>query len=77
LTTIAGRKTEEGWSIYKEDELGITNDGGGALRVVLFSLSHFLKTLPFVRLIAIAVGPRSVGVFLMLIHVQVSDALKT
>ncbi|KAJ7932600.1 hypothetical protein B0H13DRAFT_1956137 [Mycena leptocephala] len=22
------RKTEEGWSIYKEDELGITNDGG-------------------------------------------------
>ncbi|KAJ6574909.1 hypothetical protein B0H19DRAFT_618596 [Mycena capillaripes] len=22
------RKTEEGWSIYKEDELGISNDGG-------------------------------------------------
>ncbi|KAJ7431826.1 hypothetical protein B0H11DRAFT_1941227 [Mycena galericulata] len=23
------RKTEEGWSIYKEDELGIGDDGGG------------------------------------------------
>ncbi|EEB97719.1 hypothetical protein MPER_02907 [Moniliophthora perniciosa FA553] len=23
------RKTDEGWSIYKEDELGINNEGGG------------------------------------------------
>lgn len=25
-----GRKTEEGWAIYKEDELGIHDKGGGA-----------------------------------------------
>lgn len=24
-----GRKTEEGWNIYKEDELGISHEGGG------------------------------------------------
>lgn len=28
---FAGRKTTEGWSIYKEDELGIHNEGGGKL----------------------------------------------
>ena len=26
---FSGRKTEEGWSIYKEDELGIRDKGGG------------------------------------------------
>lgn len=30
LTIVTGRQTEEGWSVYKEDELGITNEGGGA-----------------------------------------------
>ncbi|KAJ7492816.1 hypothetical protein FB451DRAFT_1219654 [Mycena latifolia] len=28
----SGRKTEEGWSIYKEDELGIGDEGGGEPR---------------------------------------------
>lgn len=28
---FTGRKTTEGWSIYKEDELGIHNEGGGKL----------------------------------------------
>lgn len=27
---LVGRTTEEGFSIYKEDELGITEQGGGA-----------------------------------------------
>lgn len=31
LTTLPGRKTEEGWNVYKEDELGITAHGGGKL----------------------------------------------
>lgn len=24
-----GKRTEEGWAVYREDELGITNEGGG------------------------------------------------
>ncbi|KAF9569711.1 hypothetical protein CPC08DRAFT_745598 [Agrocybe pediades] len=28
------RKTEEGWSVYKEDELGINDEGGGKLLYV-------------------------------------------
>ena len=30
----AGRTTEEGWLIYKEAELGIREDGGGAFTVL-------------------------------------------
>ena len=29
LHVSIGRKTEEGWSVYKEDELGLNNKGGG------------------------------------------------
>ncbi|KAG6842539.1 hypothetical protein C0991_000065 [Blastosporella zonata] len=33
------KMTEEGWTIYKEDELGIRDDGGGKHNVYLF-FSH-------------------------------------
>lgn len=29
LTIVSGRKTEEGWNIYKADELGLNDEGGG------------------------------------------------
>lgn len=29
---FVGRQTEEGFMIYKEDELGIRDEGGGELR---------------------------------------------
>lgn len=29
LYVSIGRKTEEGWSVYKEDELGLNGGGGG------------------------------------------------
>lgn len=31
LIGLTGRRTEEGWTIYKEDELGLGNEGGGRL----------------------------------------------
>ena len=41
LTTLPGRKTEEGWNVYKEDELGITAHGGGKLNLLpSFSLCY-------------------------------------
>jgi len=41
LTILLGRKTEEGWNVYKEDELGITAHGGGKLNLLLlFSLFY-------------------------------------
>lgn len=37
-----GRTTDEGWSIYKEDELGIRDDGGGKQTLVPHVVdSHF------------------------------------
>ncbi|KAJ7225718.1 hypothetical protein GGX14DRAFT_640568, partial [Mycena pura] len=33
------RKTEEGWSIYKEDELGINDVGGGTLYFPMLSIA--------------------------------------
>jgi hypothetical protein len=32
LTLYAGKKTEEGWAVFKEDELGISAEAGGASR---------------------------------------------
>jgi hypothetical protein len=32
LTFYAGKKTEEGWAVFKEDELGISAEAGGASR---------------------------------------------
>lgn len=29
LTCCLGRKTEEGWNVYKADELGLNDEGGG------------------------------------------------
>lgn len=29
LYVSTGRKTDEGWSVYKEAELGLNNNGGG------------------------------------------------
>ncbi|KAF9044864.1 hypothetical protein BDZ89DRAFT_1155653 [Hymenopellis radicata] len=36
------RTTEEGWSIYKEDELGMSKEGGGAykMRLMVYLLRH-------------------------------------
>lgn len=36
IASTTGSKTEEGYVIYREDELGISNEGGG-------SLSHFCQ----------------------------------
>ncbi|KAI6133203.1 hypothetical protein EDD16DRAFT_1734744 [Pisolithus croceorrhizus] len=44
--TGSRRKTEEGYSVYKEDELGIGNEGGGA---PLQSSASRLITLPKTR----------------------------
>ncbi|KAJ7783565.1 hypothetical protein DFH07DRAFT_1054787 [Mycena maculata] len=64
------RKTEEGWSIYKEDELGIGDDGGGVLHMPFFSLPHVLQTHLFVHLIVTAVSSVLVP-FFWLTHIQV------
>jgi hypothetical protein len=32
ITLLLGQKTDDGYNIYKEDELGISNTGGGMLR---------------------------------------------
>ena len=53
-----GRKTVDGFNIYKEDELGISTTGGGdhLVQSLLVLLSEFpVQTLRFVRLIANAV----------------------
>lgn len=39
---VTGRKTEEGFSIFKEDELGIGDEGGGVDVIVnLHFVTHF------------------------------------
>ncbi|KAG8219928.1 hypothetical protein J3R82DRAFT_926 [Butyriboletus roseoflavus] len=54
-----GRKTVDGYNIYKEDELGISTTGGGhhltQSLLTLFSI-HLVQTPLFVRLIANAVS---------------------
>jgi hypothetical protein len=41
MTTLnPGRRTEEGYAIYKEDELGINNEGGGQLAQLSFALTN-------------------------------------
>ncbi len=43
LTNLTGRQTEEGWAIYKEEELGLSNEGGGRLglhSIVIQKNSH-------------------------------------
>jgi len=37
LTVFSGRTTEEGFAIYKEHELGISNQGGGKIHLHLLS----------------------------------------
>ncbi|KAG1716557.1 hypothetical protein ID866_609 [Astraeus odoratus] len=51
------RKTEEGYNIYKEDELRIGNEGGGTLARTLRDslLFNYLQIRHFARLIAIVV----------------------
>ena len=59
LTCLLGRKTEEGFSIYKEDELGITDQGGGQYyAAMLYHRAHAsLSQIPHcVLLIANAVS---------------------
>jgi len=54
--TLQGRKTEEGWLVYKEDELGIGDEGGGKLVCVFcFLLFTAFQTLRYVPLIVNAV----------------------
>ncbi|TFK30590.1 hypothetical protein FA15DRAFT_662588 [Coprinopsis marcescibilis] len=56
--TGSRRTTEEGWSVYKEDELGISHEGGGKPTAAhFFLLFTFLspQTLRCVRLIVTAV----------------------
>ncbi|KAJ7071220.1 hypothetical protein C8F01DRAFT_1109573 [Mycena amicta] len=43
------RKTEEGWSIYKEDELGINDEGGGTALLATLVLSLILKIPRYAR----------------------------
>lgn len=43
LIYAEGRKTEEGWTVYKEDELGISGEGGGKLLYVPTTF-HFTST---------------------------------
>ena len=51
-----GRQTEEGWSIYKEDELGMSNEGGGETpRCCSSSDAHNSQILHCVHLIVNAV----------------------
>ncbi|KAG6836812.1 hypothetical protein H0H93_002834 [Arthromyces matolae] len=51
------RTTEEGWTIYKEDELGIREDGGGKLDIhpVFSPFTFWTQTPPCVHLTAIVV----------------------
>lgn len=63
LFSITGKKTEEGWSVYKEDELGIRDEGGGKLIMILFTLWRkycLPQKLPFVRSIVNAVSLLSI-----------------
>ena len=57
-----GRKTEEGFAIYKEDELGISNTGGGKRSFLAVldsqSCSSCLQTRRYVRSTVIAVSQR-------------------
>lgn len=58
LIPSRGRKTEEGFSIFKEDELGIGDEGGGEtdfLVRILSSPIYYLQTRRCVRLIVNAV----------------------
>ncbi|KAF8922396.1 hypothetical protein CPB85DRAFT_1427706 [Mucidula mucida] len=54
------RTTEEGWSIYKEDELGMSKEGGGTfkMRLMVYLLSR-TQILRCVLLIVIAVSEYS------------------
>ena len=58
LTFAIGKKTEEGWDIYKEDELGISQEGGGELEGLChrYTTYSFEQTRQIVRLIVIAVS---------------------
>ncbi|PPQ89411.1 hypothetical protein CVT25_002229 [Psilocybe cyanescens] len=52
------RTTEEGWLVYKEDELGIGDEGGGELqcvRHILLSIVTLYQRLRYVPLTAIVV----------------------
>lgn len=61
---FAGRKTEEGFAIYKEDELGISNTGGGKRSFLAVldsqSCSPCPQTRRYVRSTVIAVSQRCV-----------------
>jgi Eukaryotic protein of unknown function (DUF1764) len=71
-----GRKTEEGFSIYKEDELGINKDGGGKEPGIAYSVESsvpdFRHTIMSVRLPMLYVWSSSFLCCLMLmLEVQV------
>ncbi|TFK41011.1 hypothetical protein BDQ12DRAFT_678743 [Crucibulum laeve] len=57
------KKTKEGWKVYKEDELGIGDEGGGKPYCIFYAV-HFTslsyQTLLYVLLIATAVFNRCV-----------------
>jgi hypothetical protein len=54
----SGRTTEEGWLVYKEDELRIGEDGGGMFITLMVDilLNRFFKTLLCVHSIATVVS---------------------
>jgi len=54
----SGRTTEEGWLVYKEEELGIREDGGGMFIALMVDtlLNRFFKTLLCAHSIATVVS---------------------